>query len=80
MELYRRDRVLPSDAPLITLADELGYPDVDQLLVAVADHDLAAGDVAQQLIQQVDNAAIESGLETAIEAAAAASSSSPNRP
>jgi guanosine-3',5'-bis(diphosphate) 3'-pyrophosphohydrolase len=80
MELYRRDRVLPSDAPLITLADELGYPDVDQLLVAVADHDLAAGDVAQQLIQQVDNAAIESGLETAIEAAAAASSSSANRP
>jgi hypothetical protein len=36
--------------------------------------------VAQQLIQQVDNAAIESGLETAIEAAAAASSSSANRP
>lgn len=72
MELYRRDRVLPTDAPLITLADELGYPNVDQLLVAVADHDLVAGDVAQQLIEQVDQAAIE--------AAAAATSSSANRP
>ena len=64
MELYRRDRLL-SDAPLATLADELGYPDVDHLLVAVADHVLAADEVAEQLIQQVDNAAIEAAVAAA---------------
>jgi GTP pyrophosphokinase len=72
MELYRRDRVLPSDAPLVSMADELGYLDVDNLLVAVADHVLAAEDIAEQLIQQVDSAAIE--------AAVAAASSAANRP
>jgi GTP pyrophosphokinase len=66
MELYRRDRVLPiGDAPLVTLAEELDYPDVDSLLMAVADHVLAAEDVAEQLIKQVDSAAIEAAVAAA---------------
>jgi GTP pyrophosphokinase len=66
MELFRRDRVLPiGDGPLVALAEELGYPDVDHLLMAVADHKLAAGDVAEQLIEQVDSAAIEAAVAAA---------------
>ena len=65
MELYRRDRVMPSDSPLVTLAEQLGYPDVDSLLVAVADHVRSAEEVAQQLIEQVDSAAIEAAAAAA---------------
>ncbi|HLT09328.1 MAG TPA: TGS domain-containing protein, partial [Micromonosporaceae bacterium] len=55
MELRRRERELASDAPLLGLAERLGYPDVESLLVAVADHRISADALAEQLIDQVDN-------------------------
>jgi GTP pyrophosphokinase len=72
MELLRRDRVLPSDAPLVALADERGYPDLENLLVAVADHAVSAEEVAERLIQQVDGAALD-----AVNAAAATAPAAP---
>jgi guanosine-3',5'-bis(diphosphate) 3'-pyrophosphohydrolase len=62
MELRRRGRTLASDVPLLTLASALHYPDVESLLVAVADHTVPAADVAQRLIDQVDNAAVEAAI------------------
>ena len=43
LALRRHDRGLASDLPLRRLAEELGYPDLETLLVAVADRALAAG-------------------------------------
>ena len=48
------DRSLLSDAPLVTLANELGYPDVESLAVAVSDGLLAAAEVADRLVGTVD--------------------------
>jgi len=51
--------------PLHTLAAELDYPDVESLLVAVADHVVSAEDVARRLIEQVDSGAIEAAVAAA---------------
>jgi guanosine-3',5'-bis(diphosphate) 3'-pyrophosphohydrolase len=72
MELARRERVLPSDGPLLAIADELEYPDLDTLLAAVADHLTSAEEVAERLIEHVDHAADR--------ASAAASARPPRRP
>jgi GTP diphosphokinase / guanosine-3',5'-bis(diphosphate) 3'-diphosphatase len=52
--LHEKGRRLTNERPLRDLADALGYPDVGALLVAVADHRLAASDVAEQLVTLVD--------------------------
>jgi GTP pyrophosphokinase len=54
LALRRYDRGLADDAPLLTLVDELGYPDLEALLVAVADHRLSADDAVEQMIAAVD--------------------------
>ena len=48
-------RGLATDGPMLALAAELGYPDVDSMLVAVADHDLLATEVAHSLVDRVDS-------------------------
>jgi len=65
MELRRRERGLASDMPLHTLAAELGYPDVESLLVAVADHVVSAEEIAGRLIEQVDSGSIEAAVAAA---------------
>ena len=62
LELRRRERGLASDMPLISLAADLGYPDLESLLVAVADHALDAATVADRLIEEVDNGAVEAAV------------------
>jgi len=54
MELRRRERGLATETPLKTLTAELGYPDLESLLLAVADHRLPAAEVAERLIAIVD--------------------------
>jgi GTP pyrophosphokinase len=61
LELRRRDRGLATEAPLVQLAAALGYPDLETLLVAVADHRLDAATVAERLIELVDGGAVASG-------------------
>ena len=53
MELRRRERSLASDMPLMSLATAMGYPDVETLLVAVADHVVSAEHIAERLIEQL---------------------------
>ena len=55
LALRRRDRGLASDVPLRRLADQLGYPDLETLLMAVAEHRVAAERVVEQLIALVDH-------------------------
>ena len=43
LALRQHDRGLASDLPLRQLAAELGYPDLETLLVAVVDHAIDAG-------------------------------------
>jgi GTP pyrophosphokinase len=62
LELRRRERGLASDMPLMSLADEMGYPDLESLLVAVADHAVSAGTVADRLIERVDSGAVEAAV------------------
>jgi GTP diphosphokinase / guanosine-3',5'-bis(diphosphate) 3'-diphosphatase len=50
----RYDRGLASDLPLRRLADELGYPDLEALLVAVVDRQIAPETVVDELIALVD--------------------------
>ena len=52
---------LASEGPLLALAAELGYPDLETLCVAVADHVVAADEIADTLIEQVDGAVDRSG-------------------
>ncbi|HEY7174908.1 MAG TPA: TGS domain-containing protein, partial [Micromonosporaceae bacterium] len=54
LALRAEGRRLISERPLRDLASQLGFPDVGALLVAVADHRLAATDVAVQLVDLVD--------------------------
>jgi GTP pyrophosphokinase len=65
MELRRRERSLASDMPLISLATAMGYPDVETLLVAVADHVVLAEQIAEMLIATVDSGSVESALAPA---------------
>ncbi len=54
LALRRHDRGLASDLPLRQLADELGYPDLETMLVAVVDRAISPDTVADQLVALVD--------------------------
>lgn len=54
LTLRRHGRCLANEQPLLILAEELGYPDVEALLVAVFDRALEPETVARQLIALVD--------------------------
>jgi guanosine-3',5'-bis(diphosphate) 3'-pyrophosphohydrolase len=54
LALRDRDRSLADDTPLIALAAEHGYPDLEALLVAVADHRLPAEEIVDAVISAVD--------------------------
>jgi GTP pyrophosphokinase len=75
LELRRRERALANDLPLLALAGDLGYHDVETLLLAVADHVEQAAEIAERLIEQVDNAALDLGPETAAASPPATASS-----
>lgn len=55
--LRRHGRYLANDRPLLMLAEQLGYPDLETLLVAVFDRVLEPEAVAEQLIALVDGPA-----------------------
>ncbi|HET8684271.1 MAG TPA: HD domain-containing protein [Micromonosporaceae bacterium] len=55
LALRQRDRGLVSDVPLVRLAFQLGYPDLESLLVAVAAHTVSAEQVVEELIASVDH-------------------------
>jgi GTP pyrophosphokinase len=54
LALRQQGRGLASDLPLLRLLPTLRYPDLETLLVAVADHKLSADDVVSELITLVD--------------------------
>jgi GTP pyrophosphokinase len=54
LALRQRGRGLTNDLPLIKLASRLGYPDLETLLVAIAEHKLSAPELVEQLILAVD--------------------------
>jgi GTP pyrophosphokinase len=55
LALRQQGRGLASDLPLVRLAPRLGYPDLETLLVAVADHARTAEGVVAELIALVDH-------------------------
>ncbi len=55
LTLRKHDRGLASEVPLRRLADELGYPDLEAMLVAVVDRRLEPDIVVEQLIALVDH-------------------------
>ncbi|OLB64932.1 MAG: GTP pyrophosphokinase [Actinobacteria bacterium 13_2_20CM_2_72_6] len=55
LALRQRNRGLADDGPLMALADELGYPDMEALLVAVAEHRLAPEALVERMISAVDS-------------------------
>ncbi|MGK5741970.1 RelA/SpoT family protein [Micromonospora sp. URMC 103] len=55
LTLRQHNRGLASDLPLLRLSEELGYPDLETMLVAVFDRVLAPDDVVRQLIDLVDH-------------------------
>jgi GTP pyrophosphokinase len=55
LALRGQGRGLASDLPLVRLAARLGYPDLETLLVAVADHSRTADEVVEELIALVDH-------------------------
>ncbi len=54
MALRRRDRALSDEQRLTDLSQALGYPDLDSLLIAIAEHRVRADVVVDQLIASVD--------------------------
>jgi GTP pyrophosphokinase len=54
LALRQRGRGLAGDDPLMSLASELGYPDLEALLVAVAEHRLSAEALVERMIVAVD--------------------------
>ena len=54
LALRRMGRGLASDLPLVRLAPQLGYPDLETLLVGIADHRVTAERVVNELIAFVD--------------------------
>jgi GTP pyrophosphokinase len=54
LALRRYSRGLATEAPLRQLATELGYPDLESLLVSVADRKVAADMLVDRLIARVD--------------------------
>ena len=62
LALRQHDRGLASDLPLRRLADELGYPDLETLLVAVADHTISRRTTwSSSSIALVDHRATDAG-------------------
>ncbi|MFL6117607.1 MAG: GTP pyrophosphokinase, partial [Catenulispora sp.] len=55
LTLRKHDRGLASEVPLRRLAEEMGYPDLETMLVAVTDRTLEPDHVVEQLIALVDN-------------------------
>lgn len=55
LALRRRDRALADEQRLANLAVALDYPDLDTLLMAVAEHKVSADTIVDQLIASVDN-------------------------
>ncbi|MEV4812899.1 RelA/SpoT family protein [Micromonospora avicenniae] len=55
LTLRQHNRGLASDLPLLRLAEELGYPDLETLLVAVFDRVIEPNEVVRQLIDLVDH-------------------------
>jgi guanosine-3',5'-bis(diphosphate) 3'-pyrophosphohydrolase len=55
LTLRKHDRGLASEVPLRRLAEELGYPDLETMLVAVVDRSLDPDVVVEQLIALVDH-------------------------
>ncbi|MEV7227136.1 HD domain-containing protein [Polymorphospora sp. NPDC051019] len=54
LALRKHDRGLANDAPLRRLAGEMGYPDLETMLVAVFDRAIEPDQVVEQLIDLVD--------------------------
>ncbi|GHJ45037.1 GTP pyrophosphokinase [Catellatospora sp. TT07R-123] len=54
LALRRHDRALADEQRLADLAVAMGYPDLDTLLMAVAEHKITADTVVDQLIASVD--------------------------
>ncbi|HEX7746960.1 MAG TPA: HD domain-containing protein [Micromonosporaceae bacterium] len=54
LALRRHNRGLANDVPLRRLADELGYPDLETMLVAVVDRQIEPDKVVDELIAMVD--------------------------
>jgi GTP pyrophosphokinase len=55
LTLRKHDRGLASEVPLRRLADDLGYPDLETMLVAVTERTLDPDIVVEQLIALVDH-------------------------
>jgi guanosine-3',5'-bis(diphosphate) 3'-pyrophosphohydrolase len=55
LALRQHGRGLASDLPLVRLAPQLGFPDLETLLVAVADHKLSASTFVDRIIAAVDH-------------------------
>jgi len=55
LTLRKYGRGLAHDHPLLRLSQELGYPDLDTMLVAVVDRQIEPDDVVRRLIELVDN-------------------------
>jgi GTP diphosphokinase / guanosine-3',5'-bis(diphosphate) 3'-diphosphatase len=55
LTLRKHDRGLASEVPLRRLADDLGYPDLETMLVAVMERNLDPDIVVEQLIALVDH-------------------------
>ena len=58
LALRRRDRALSDEQRLADLAQSLGYPDLDSLLIAIAEHRVRADVIVDQLIASVDDRAV----------------------
>jgi GTP diphosphokinase / guanosine-3',5'-bis(diphosphate) 3'-diphosphatase len=55
LTLRKHDRALASEVPLRRLAEGLGYPDLETMLVAVTERNLEPDHVVEQLIALVDH-------------------------
>jgi guanosine-3',5'-bis(diphosphate) 3'-pyrophosphohydrolase len=55
LALRRRSRGLADDEWLVKLAEHLGYPDLDTMLVTIAEHRLRADSAVDKLIMLVDH-------------------------
>ena len=54
LALRQHNRALASDHPLRRMARTLGYPDLDALLIAVAERKIRAAELVERLISSVD--------------------------
>jgi GTP diphosphokinase / guanosine-3',5'-bis(diphosphate) 3'-diphosphatase len=56
LALRQRGRRVVGDEPLAALAADRGYPDLEALLVAIAEHRLSADELVEEMIAAVDSA------------------------